>query len=151
MDPSGGYQEYAFVAEFYDSVVPYAGRADVDFFVEMARESTGAVLEVGCGTGRVLIPTARAGMEIVGLDLSTRMLSICREKLALEPEAVQTRVQIVQEDMRRFESLRLQRPGGICLRGQESVGLRVRAGRRSVPLKPRRVQMLHPRHLGLTP
>ena len=103
MDPSGGYEGYAFVAEFYDSVSPYAGREDVDFFVEMARESPGAVLEVGCGTGRVLIPTARAGMDIVGLDLSTRMLSICRQKLALEPDQVQARVQIFQEDMRRFE------------------------------------------------
>ena len=103
MDPTGGYDEYAFVAEFYDSVSPYAGRADVDFFVGMARENPGAVLEVGCGTGRVLIPTARAGMDIVGLDVSTRMLSICREKLALEPDPVQTRVQLVQEDMRRFE------------------------------------------------
>ena len=103
MDRTGGYDEYAFVAEFYDSVVPYSGRADVAFFVEMARESPGAVLEVGCGTGRVLIPTARAGMEIVGLDLSTRMLSICREKLALEPEPVRSRVQLVHEDMRRFE------------------------------------------------
>ena len=83
MDITGGYEEYEFVAEFYDSVVPYSGRADVDFFVGMARESPGAVLEVGCGTGRVLIPTARARMDIVGLDLSARMLSICREKLAL--------------------------------------------------------------------
>ena len=41
-------------------------------------------------------------MDIVGLDLSTRMLSICRAKLALEPVPVQTRVQIVQGDMRRF-------------------------------------------------
>ena len=84
------------MAEFYDSVVPYADRADVDFFVEMARASPGAVLEVGCGTGRVLIPTTRAGMDIVGLDLSTRMLSICREKLALEPESVQGKVHLYQ-------------------------------------------------------
>ena len=103
MDRTGGYEEYAFVAELYDSVPPYAGRADVDFFVEMARSSPGAVLEVGCGTGRVLIPTARAGMDIVGLDLSTRMLSICREKLALEPESVQAKVHLVQEDMRQFD------------------------------------------------
>ncbi|PKB82486.1 MAG: hypothetical protein BZY88_04170 [SAR202 cluster bacterium Io17-Chloro-G9] len=91
------------VAEFYGSVVPYAGRADVDFFVEMARESAGAVLEIGCGTGRVLIPIARAGIDIVGLDLSPRMLSICREKLALEPEPVQARVRLVQGDMRNFD------------------------------------------------
>ena len=38
MDSSGGYEEYAFVAEFYDHVVPYRDRKDVEFFVEMARE-----------------------------------------------------------------------------------------------------------------
>jgi len=103
VDPSGGYEEYAFAAEFYDSVVPYAGRADVDFFVEMARESPGPVLEIGCGTGRVLIPTARAGMDIIGLDLSTRMLSVCREKLAREPESVQAKVHLVHGDMRQFD------------------------------------------------
>lgn len=102
VDPTGGYDEYEFVAEFYDSIVPYVSRADVDFYVEMARASTGAVLEVGCGTGRILIPTAKAGFDIVGLDLSTQMLSICREKLALEPEAVQAKVHLVQEDMRQF-------------------------------------------------
>jgi len=102
MGPTGGHDEYAIVAEFYDSIVPYVGRADVDFYVGMARESPGAVLEVGCGTGRVLIPTARAGMDIVGLDLSSQMLSICREKLALEPGPVQAKVHLVQEDMRQF-------------------------------------------------
>ena len=91
------------MAGVYDSVSPYAGRADVDFFVSIARESPGPVLEVGCGTGRVLIPTTRAGIETVGLYLSTRMLSICREKLALETEAIQAKAHLVQEDMRRFE------------------------------------------------
>ena len=103
MDPTGGYVEYGFVAEFYDYVAPYRDRQDVAFFVEMARRSEGPVLELGCGTGRVLIPTAKAGIEIVGLDLSSSMLSVCREKLAREPKAVQSRVQLVQGDMRQFD------------------------------------------------
>jgi len=102
MDPSGGYDEYAFVAEFYDHVVPYQTREDVAFFVEIARQSDGRVLELGCGTGRVLIPTARTGVEIVGLDLSARMLSVCREKLSREREQVRSKVQLVQADMREF-------------------------------------------------
>ncbi|MFQ5855529.1 MAG: class I SAM-dependent methyltransferase [Anaerolineae bacterium] len=103
MDLSGGYEEYGFVAEYYDHVVPYRDREDVNFFVEMAQQSGGPVLEVGCGTGRVLIPTARAGIEIVGLDLSEPMLTVCREKLSREPEEVQSRVQLVQADMRQFD------------------------------------------------
>jgi SAM-dependent methyltransferase len=94
---------YQIVAEFYDYVVPYRNRADIDFFVELAVESKGPVLEIGCGTGRVLIPTARAGVEIVGLDKSPAMLEVCRKKLAREPQDVQRRVQLVEGDMRSFE------------------------------------------------
>ena len=106
MKHAGGYEEYAFVAEFYDHVVPYRDRQDVTFFVEAAQESDGPVLEVGCGTGRVLIPTARAGIEIVGLDLSAHMLDVCQERLLREPEDVQSRVELVQADMRNFELAR---------------------------------------------
>lgn len=94
---------YAETAELYDHVQPYAHRKDVAFFAEMARESGGPVLEVGCGTGRVLIPTARAGIEIWGLDLSPRMLGSCKRKLAQEPEDVQGRVKLAEGDMRSFD------------------------------------------------
>jgi hypothetical protein len=50
MSLAGGYDQYAFVAAFYDHVVPYRSRPDVTFFVDAAMES-GRVLEVGCGTG----------------------------------------------------------------------------------------------------
>ncbi|MCB0209680.1 MAG: class I SAM-dependent methyltransferase [Anaerolineae bacterium] len=103
MSTSSGYEEYAFIADFYDYVVPYHNRPDVGFFVEAAIESGGPVLEVGCGTGRVLIPTARAGIEIVGLDLSPHMLDVCRKRLAQEPPEVQARVKLVKADMRNFE------------------------------------------------
>jgi len=103
MDRSGGYTEYPFAAEFYDYVTPYGARQDVAFFVQMARESGGPVLEVGCGTGRVMIPTARAGIEIVGLDLSSAMLAVCRAKLSQEAAEVQARVSLVEGDMRHFD------------------------------------------------
>ncbi len=95
--------DYSKIAEFYDHVVPYRERPDVAFFVEVARESGGPLLEVGCGTGRILIPTARAGFEITGLDLSAEMLAVCREKLSHESSDVQARVKTVQGDMRRFD------------------------------------------------
>ena len=96
------YDEYAFVADLYDHVVLYRDRPDIAFYVEAAKEAGGAVLEIGCGTGRVLIPTARAGIEIVGLDLSPHMLAVCRERLRHESLAVQSAVQLVQADMRDF-------------------------------------------------
>src|SRR5215831_4357810 len=96
--------EYGLIADFYDYVVPYRTRQDIDFFVDAARKSGGPVLEVGCGTGRVLIPTARAGIDIVGLDLSSGMLDICRKRSLEESEAVRSRVRLVQGDMRNFDA-----------------------------------------------
>ncbi|HXY74475.1 MAG TPA: methyltransferase domain-containing protein [Dehalococcoidales bacterium] len=97
---SGDYNE--FVADFYDPVYNNLRRNDIQFFVDCGIAAAGKTLELGCGTGRVLIPTARAGCEITGLDLSPFMLQKCREKLEKEPEAVQARVKLVQADMTEF-------------------------------------------------
>ena len=100
---SSGYDEYAFIADLYDHVGPYRTRPDVAFFMSEAVNAGSPVVELGCGTGRVLIPTARAGVEIVGVDSSPHMLRVCRERLQQEPDAVQSRVTLVQADMRSFE------------------------------------------------
>jgi SAM-dependent methyltransferase len=100
---SGGYEEYAFVADLYDWVVPYRERSDIPFFVDAARDAGGPVLEVGCGTGRVLLATARAEVDVVGLDLSQDMLAVCREKLRQESLTVRARVTLVNDDMRQFD------------------------------------------------
>jgi SAM-dependent methyltransferase len=94
---------YASIADLYDGVVPYANRPDVAFFVEAAVASGGPVLELGCGTGRVLLPIARADVEAVGLDSSASMLAVCRARLDLEEAAVRSRVQLVEADMREFD------------------------------------------------
>jgi SAM-dependent methyltransferase len=97
-----GSDEYAAVAELYDHVGLYRDRPDVAFYVDAARESGGPVLELGCGTGRVLIPTARAGIDIVGLDSSAHMMGVCRKWIEAEPPATRSRIQLVQGDMRDF-------------------------------------------------
>jgi SAM-dependent methyltransferase len=51
----------------------------------------------------VLIPTARAGIEIVGLDLSQSMLAVCGRRLAREPDEVRARATLVEGDMRDFQ------------------------------------------------
>src|SRR5262249_30840191 len=95
--------DYIVGADFYDYVEAYRTRPDVGYFVDVVRETDGLVLELGCGTGRVLIPTARAGIEIVGLDRSPQMLAVCGRKLQEEPAGIQSRVQLRQGDMRQFE------------------------------------------------
>jgi SAM-dependent methyltransferase len=97
------YKEYQFVADLYDHVGLYRDRPDVRFYVEAATTAGSPVLEVGCGTGRVLIPTARAGVDIVGLDLSPHMLAVCRQRLQEEPDALRGRVRLIEADMRDFE------------------------------------------------
>lgn len=103
MDTAGGYDQYSLIADLYDYVMPYRTRPDIDFYVEAARACGGPALEVGCGTGRILIPTARAGVSITGLDLSTDMLQVCRKRLQDEPEAVRSRIRLVEADMRNFD------------------------------------------------
>jgi SAM-dependent methyltransferase len=88
----------------------YAPRTeDVDYYVEAARASRGPLLEYGIGNGRVAIPVARTGIEVVGIDLSVPMLHSLSERLRHEPPAVRSRVKAVQGDMR-FKRLRRRFP-----------------------------------------
>ncbi|MPZ49842.1 MAG: methyltransferase domain-containing protein [Dehalococcoidia bacterium] len=88
------------VAAAYDAS-PELPVDDVPFYVDLALEAHAAgqsVLELGCGTGRVTIPIAEAGAEVVGLDGSPAMLEIARRKA---PNSDNPRW--VQADMRDFD------------------------------------------------
>jgi SAM-dependent methyltransferase len=73
---------------------------DVRYYVELAVERGGPVLEYGCGNGRITIPMARAGVEVTGVDLSAPMLADLRARLQAEPDEVRQRVAIRRADMR---------------------------------------------------
>ena len=66
-------------ADVYDSIYAYV-REDIPFYVQEASRSGGPVLELGCGTGRVTLPIAQSGIDIVGLDNSDSMLERAREQ-----------------------------------------------------------------------
>jgi SAM-dependent methyltransferase len=70
------------VARHYDTIyaVLRGGSRDVAFYRELARESGGPVLELGCGTGRILLPIAQDGVACVGVDASRAMLAVLRAK-----------------------------------------------------------------------
>ncbi|MBW2314188.1 MAG: class I SAM-dependent methyltransferase [Deltaproteobacteria bacterium] len=70
---------------------------DAAFYLALAREADGPVLELGCGTGRILLPIARAGLPCTGLDLSDAMLGAFRAK---NPPA---NLQLVQGEMQGFD------------------------------------------------
>ncbi|MCI0440541.1 MAG: class I SAM-dependent methyltransferase [Chloroflexi bacterium] len=87
-------------AEIYDSVYSYV-RDDIPFYLEEAVQSGGPVLELGCGTGRVTIPIARAGVDIIGLDFSEAMLEVARRKSANLKQG-SGRLTLVHANMRDF-------------------------------------------------
>jgi SAM-dependent methyltransferase len=65
------------------------------FYAGLARAAKGPVLDVACGTGRILLPCLQAGVEIEGLDLFEGMLSRLRQKaaaLGLKPTLYQTKM-----------------------------------------------------------
>src|ERR1022692_1481704 len=90
---------YSGSAQYYDLAPVYQQRADKDFYLARAHEAQGPVLELGCGTGRILLPIAQAGVDITGLDASSAMLDICRARL----DAAGLAAPLVTGDMRTFD------------------------------------------------
>ncbi len=97
MSRFGGYEWDGSLVEIYDAF--YTTRKDIDFYVGYSRRIGGKTLELGCGAGRVLIPTAIAGCEITGLDISPFMLKKCQEKIEQQPKKVQELIRIIEGNM----------------------------------------------------
>jgi ubiquinone/menaquinone biosynthesis C-methylase UbiE len=82
----------------------FAGRTeDVEFYVNIARETGGPVLDLGCGTGRVLTRIAREGISVVGVDSSDAMLANARRKVQRLPAAVRGLTDLRKGDMRNVD------------------------------------------------
>jgi len=89
------------MARFYDADYAAADRTeDIAFYSSLAEEVGGPVLEMGCGSGRNLLPIARSGLAVHGIDSSPAMLRALEEKLRLEPPDVRRRVSLTQGDIR---------------------------------------------------
>ena len=109
MSSSGAEHPFDDWADIYDKV--YADLAhDIPFYVHHALASGGPLLELGCGTGRVSLAMAEAGVDVVGIDISPRMLSHARAK-AFE-RGLSPRVAFQAGDMR---TLRLGRTFGLVV------------------------------------
>jgi SAM-dependent methyltransferase len=74
---------------------------DVDYYLTLALERDGTVLEYGCGNGRIALPVANAGVYVTGIDRSRAMLADLRAKLGRSRPEVRARVSIHRGDMRR--------------------------------------------------
>ncbi|MGE5602523.1 MAG: class I SAM-dependent methyltransferase, partial [Nitrososphaerales archaeon] len=85
------------IARFFDS--EYADYADdLPMLHALAQRAHGPLLELGCGTGRALVPLAQAGFEIDGVDSSPEMLRIARAKV--EAAGVEKRVRLIEGEFR---------------------------------------------------
>ncbi len=72
---------------------------DISFYVEEALASGGPVVELGVGTGRIAIPTAAAGVQVIGVDSSAGMLEVC--ELRAREAGVADRLDLRLGDLRR--------------------------------------------------
>jgi SAM-dependent methyltransferase len=70
---------------------------EIDFFKGLIERHGQPALDVACGTGRLLIPFLRAGMDVDGCDISSDMVRLCAEKAASEGLATSLSVQPMHE------------------------------------------------------
>ena len=94
---------YYITAKHYDAA--YALKqvlVDLPFYLELAKQSGGPVLEIACGTGRVLLPIAREGIEIHGVDNSRAMLRVLKSHIENEPAQIHRNITLHDRDMRNF-------------------------------------------------
>lgn len=92
---------YAF-ADLYDQMYQEY-QSDIPFYLREALRAEGPVLELACGTGRVLIPLAEAGVTIWGLDVTPAMLAQAERKAAALPAEARERVTLRAGNMRDFD------------------------------------------------
>jgi SAM-dependent methyltransferase len=103
-EPRAFYEADSLSTEIYDArsatIIPATPvDGDVAFYRQLARETGGPILDVGCGTGRVAIPLANDGHEVVGVDLSAPMLRGAERARATMPAEAAARVSFRQADL----------------------------------------------------
>ncbi len=78
-----------------------SARANLPFYLDAYAQAGGPVVELGVGDGRIAVPAAALGSAVVGVDLSSAMLDLCRRRA--EDAGVLDRLTLIQADFRRFE------------------------------------------------
>jgi cyclopropane fatty-acyl-phospholipid synthase-like methyltransferase len=89
--------DYDAIAPFYDIEHAHFDE-DLDVYLNFAELSGGPLLELACGSGRLLLPLAEAGFEVTGIDNSASMLNLAEQRL--QQASVAARCRLVLQDMR---------------------------------------------------
>ncbi|MCB8967327.1 MAG: class I SAM-dependent methyltransferase [Ardenticatenaceae bacterium] len=107
-------------ADIYDKIAHYydlthaALTEDIPYILQVARQSAGPVLELGCGSGRLLLPLAEAGHTVFGVDNSPVMLARAQARVQQLPPAQAARAQVLLADMTQL-TLTPAQPFGLAL------------------------------------
>lgn len=95
--------------EIYDKIARYydlthdALSDDIDYLLSLSKSFEPRVLELGCGSGRLLLPLAQNGLQVTGIDSSKAMLSRAELRVAQASAAVVGRIRMLEADMTSFE------------------------------------------------
>jgi len=89
---------YVDFAEYYD--YDHDISFDIPFYLDYAHQCQAPILELASGTGRLVIPLAKNGFDIYGVDVSDNMLEVCRNSIRQQP--FEHRVNLFLADMVRF-------------------------------------------------
>ena len=93
--------EYDLIAPFYD-IEHDRFNEDLDMYRNFAELSGGRkILELACGSGRVLLPLAQEGYELTGVDSSEKMLALAQQRL--QEKQLAAHCQLIKQDMRTLQ------------------------------------------------
>lgn len=87
-------------ARFYDADYRHY-TDDIPAILDLATETGDPILELGCGTGRVLLPIAEAGHSVTGVDISPSLLAVMRSKKQFTHHV--SRITLHKADLRTFD------------------------------------------------
>ncbi len=94
---------YTILAKYYDAAYSHLkDLTDIPFYLEYAEKYGDPVLEIGCGTGRILLEIAKKGIKIDGLDASPHMLAVLKRKIVTQSSSLPQKINLYQKDMRFF-------------------------------------------------
>jgi ubiquinone/menaquinone biosynthesis C-methylase UbiE len=92
--------DYDLIAPFYD-IEHDRFSEDLDMYRNYAELGGGRILELACGSGRVLLPLAEEGYDVTGVDSSEKMLEIARQRV--QEKHLESHCQLVKQDMRKLQ------------------------------------------------
>lgn len=89
---------YKELVKYYDAIYGDAWENDIEFYYQEAKQANGKILEIGCGTGRILLPLVKKNIDIIGLDISKEMINVLEKNAKKE----NLNPKVINGDMKNF-------------------------------------------------